>query len=250
MPDTPPPVAPFRSTRADLISLLLGLLVMIALSTWWNQRESIEVLPYSTFEQYLREGRIREVSVGRQLITGQLKVPDAEGRTVVVAERVDPAMAARLEAFGVPYAQAYEPLWLTELLSWVVPTLLFMGLWYTVARRMGAGLGGGLLGVGRSRAKVYMEKQTGVHFADVAGVDEAKAELQEIVDFLQNPAAHGRLGGRIPKGVLLMGPTGTGKTLLARAVAGEAGVAFFSISGSEFIEMFVGVGAGGGGEPF
>jgi cell division protease FtsH len=128
--------------------------------------------------------------------------------------------------------------------------LIFFGVWALLSQRLASRLGGmggmgegGLLGIGRSRAKVYMERQTGVRFEDVAGVDEAKAELQEIVDFLKDPKAHGRLGARMPKGVLLMGPTGTGKTLLARAVAGEAGVAFFSINGSEFIELFVGVGA-------
>ena len=128
----------------------------------------------------------------------------------------------------------------------MVPALVFFGVWYWLIRRMasqGGGLGGGFMAIGKSRAKVYVEKQTGVTFADVAGVDEAKAELQEVVEFLKNPKKYGRLGARVPKGILLVGPPGTGKTLLARAVAGEAGVPFFSISGSEFVEMFVGVGA-------
>ncbi len=133
------------------------------------------------------------------------------------------------------------------ILSWVVPTLIFFGLWMWLSRRMakqlGGGMGGGLMSIGKSKAKVYVETDTKVTFADVAGVDEAKAELQEVVSFLKDPKSHGRLGARMPKGVLLVGPPGTGKTLLAKAVAGEAGVPFFSISGSEFVEMFVGVGA-------
>ncbi len=143
----------------------------------------------------------------------------------------------------MPYARVHESHWFSQLLGWIAPMLVFLGFWYFMGKRVAGQGGAGLLGIGQSKAKVYMEKETGVSFDDVAGVDEAKAELQEVVDFLKNPKEHGRLGARVPKGVLLMGPTGTGKTLLARAVAGEAGVAFFSISGSEFIEMFVGVGA-------
>ena len=129
-------------------------------------------------------------------------------------------------------------------LSWIVPAALFFGVWMFVIRRMGQGGGlGGLMAIGKSHAKVYVETDTKVTFADVAGVDEAKEELKEVVDFLKDPQSYGRLGARVPKGVLLVGPPGTGKTLLARAVAGEAGVPFFSITGSEFVEMFVGVGA-------
>ena len=180
--------------------------------------------------------------MGDRLITGKLGSP-RDGKTTVVAEIVDPAMADRLSRYQVPFRRVHDSNWFTDLLSWLMGPLIFLGLWLFLSRRMSGQGGAGLLGIGRSHAKVYMEKSTGVRFDDVAGVDEAKAELQEIVDFLKNPKQHGRLGARVPKGVLLMGPTGTGKTLLARAVAGEAGVPFFSISGSEFIEMFVGVGA-------
>ena len=199
----------------------------------------------STFEDYLREGKIRRVTVGDRVLVGELKEPGPNGTVLsVTAPLMEPAVADRLSRHGVEYTRAFEPTWLRELLSWVAPVVVLMVLWSLAARRLGSDLGSrGLLGIGRSKAKVYAEKQTGVTFDDVAGVDEAKAELQEIVDFLRNPKEHGRLGARIPKGVLLMGPTGTGKTLLARAVAGEAGVAFFSISGSAFIELFVGVGA-------
>lgn len=210
---------------------------------WIDQASTTEVVPYSVFEQYLRDRKISEVKVGDRLVTGQLESPH-QGKTQVVSNVVEPAIAERLSRFDVPYSRVRESTWMTEVVSWLAPTLLFLGFWYLMSRKVSAAGGaGGLLGIGHSKAKVYMEKSTGVRFDDVAGVDEAKAELQEIVDFLKNPKVHGRLGARVPKGVLLMGPTGTGKTLLARAVAGEAGVPFFSISGSEFIEMFVGVGA-------
>jgi cell division protease FtsH len=227
----------------------LGYLFFALLAIWmlrdvWTQSQTVETVPYSTFEQYLRDGKLDNVAVSERLITGRLKTPEPGGKTSVVAPMMEPAVAERLSRFDVTYTRTFEPTFLRELFSWLAPTLIFFAIWFFIARKFADRMGaGGLIGIGKSKAKVYMEKQTGVTFDDVAGVDEAKAELQEIVDFLKNPKEHGRLGARIPKGVLLMGPTGTGKTLLARAVAGEAGVAFFSISGSEFIEMFVGVGA-------
>src|SRR5881296_130670 len=149
---------------------------------------------------------------------------------------------AASSAGNVRFTGTAENTWLTLLASWVVPAVVFFGLWSVLIRRMG-GAQGGLMSIGRSRAKVYVEHATGVSFDDVAGIDEARAELIEIVDFLRNPQRYQRLGGKIPKGVLLVGAPGTGKTLLAKAVAGEAKVPFFSLSGSDFVEMFVGVGA-------
>ncbi|TDP62264.1 ATP-dependent zinc metalloprotease FtsH [Roseateles toxinivorans] len=225
-------------------TLVFVLALVLLARDWWAQSRSIETLPYSAFEQQLRDGRFAEVVVGDRVITGRLKAPDANGKQLVVSMLVEPQLAERLSVYDVPYQRVHEPTWLQDLVGWVAPLLLMMGVWTFMSRRLAGRFGGGgLLGIGQSKAKVYMERSTGVRFDDVAGVDEAKAELQEIVEFLKHPKEHGRLGARVPKGVLLMGPTGTGKTLLARAVAGEAGVAFFSISGSEFIEMFVGVGA-------
>ena len=183
--------------------------------------------------------------VTENYIRGEFKEPQAEGKTQFVTTRVDPDFAeraarARTSSSPAPSRATSSP----SMLSWVVPILLFFGIWVFVFRRFAEQQGiGGLMSVGRSKAKVYVEKDTKITFDDVAGVDEAKAELVEIVEFLKDPKQYGRLGARMPKGVLLVGPPGTGKTLLARAVAGEAGVPFFSISGSEFVEMFVGVGA-------
>jgi cell division protease FtsH len=234
-----------KRTQFNLGYLLFALVAIFLVQQWWQQAQTIEVVPYSEFEKLLAQDKIAEVVVSDQRITGKLKAPE-NGKTVAVANLVPPEVAERLSKYGVQYTQVHESTFLRDVLSWVIPALVFFGVWYWLIRRMasqGGGLGGGFMAIGKSRAKVYVEKQTGVNFSDVAGVDEAKAELQEVVEFLKNPKKYGRLGARIPKGVLLVGPPGTGKTLLARAVAGEAGVAFFSISGSEFVEMFVGVGA-------
>ncbi|MEW6414418.1 MAG: ATP-dependent zinc metalloprotease FtsH [Pseudomonadota bacterium] len=233
-----------QKTQWNLTYWLIAMLLLLLLQNWWQTASSVEPVPYSAFEQALKEGRVAEVLVSDKTLTGKLKSPDAKGKTVIVATRVEPDLAARLSQYGVPYARVIESTFLRDLLSWVLPAVAFFAVWFFLFRRFAEKQGmGGFMTIGKSRAKVYVEKDTGVTFADVAGVDEAKAELAEVVDFLKNPQEYGRLGAHIPKGVLLVGPPGTGKTLLAKAVAGEAGVPFFSISGSEFVEMFVGVGA-------
>ena len=210
---------------------------------FWIASRSVATIDYSTFLSYLKDNRIAEVTVTESRIQGTLKIP-VDGKAYFITQRVEPGFAQALEDAGVAFSGASDQTWFTTLLSWVVPVLFFFGLWAIFFRRMAERQGmGGLINIGKSKAKVYVERDTGVTFGDVAGVDEAKAELQEIVSFLADKDTYGRLGARIPKGVLLVGPPGTGKTLLARAVAGEAGVPFFSISGSEFVEMFVGVGA-------
>ncbi|MGO9401711.1 MAG: ATP-dependent zinc metalloprotease FtsH [Xanthobacteraceae bacterium] len=210
----------------------------------WLQYTQVETIPYSQFEQLLDENKISEVLVGSDTIQGTLKEPFPDGRKLFSTTRVDPELAGKLGAHGVKVTGAPSNSFLTTILSWAVPIFIFYLIWTYGIRRMAERQGfGGLMAIGKSRAKVYVETDTKVTFRDVAGVDEAKYELQEVVAFLRDPKSFGRLGARIPKGVLLIGPPGTGKTLLARAVAGEAGVSFFSISGSEFVEMFVGVGA-------
>src|SRR3954471_15755475 len=233
-----------RRTQFNLAYLAFALIAMIALQQWWHQAQTVEVLPYSEFEKLLAEHRIDEVVISDQRITGKLKSKEG-GKTIAVANLVPPDLAARLSKYDVRYTRVFESTLFRDLLSWILPALIFFGVWFFLAKRMAGqqGLGGGFMNIGKSRAKIYVENKTGVAFKDVAGVDEAKTELQEVVDFLKDPKKYGRLGARVPKGVLLVGPPGTGKTMLARAVAGEAGVAVFFISGSEFVEMFVGVGA-------
>ncbi len=230
---------------------IVALLLLLSLQSYWQTAKTVEPVPYSEFEKALAEGRVAEVLVSDRTVTGRLKSPDSRGKTTIVATRVEPDLADRLSKYDVPYARVLESTWLRDVLSWILPAVAFFGVWFFLFRRFAEKQGmGGFLNIGKSRAKVFVEKNTGVTFADVAGGDEAKAELVELVDFLKHPQDYGRLGARIPKGVLLVGPPGTGKTLLAKAVVGEAAVPFFSISGSEFVEMFVGVGAGrtrGGG---
>ena len=223
---------------------IVALLLLLSLQSYWQTAKTVEPVPYSEFEKALDEGRVAEVLVSDRTVTGRLKSPDSRGKTTIVATRVEPNLADRLSKYDVPYARVLESTWLRDVLSWILSAVSFFGVWFFLFRRFAEKQGmGGFLNIGKSRAKVFVEKNTGVTFADVAGGDEAKAELVAIVDFLKNPQDYGRLGARIPKGVLLVGPPGTGKTLLTKAVAGEAAVPFFSISGSEFVEMFVGVGA-------
>ena len=227
------------------VAAMFGILL---LQEVWTEYRAVEHIPYSEFLADLRGGKIETIEVeGNNFIAGTLKEPLPSGRSQFITTRVPPELAADFEKYGVKFGAVVQQTWLTNLLGWVVPTLLFFGVWAFVFRRIAAKQGfggmGGLMQIGRSKAKIYVETDTKTTFEDVAGVDEAKEELKEVVDFLKQPERWGRLGARIPKGVLLVGPPGTGKTLLARAVAGEAGVPFFSISGSEFVEMFVGVGA-------
>jgi len=200
-------------------------------------------LSYSQFEQYLDEDRINRVEVDEQFIRGEFN-SDINGKTSFITPRLDPALAEKLAEYDVEYTGIISSNFLSNIISWIAPALVFVLVWLFVFRRFAERQGfGGMMNIGKSNAQVLVEKHTGVSFRDVAGVDEAKTELQEIVQFLKEPQHFTKLGAHVPKGILLVGPPGTGKTLIARALAGEAGVPFFSISGSEFIEMFVGVGA-------
>jgi cell division protease FtsH len=223
------------------VAALIGLL---AIQYVYFQSRQVEPIPYSQFAQLVREGKVAEVGISDRFIQGSLKEPLPGGITHFSTVRVEPGeLADELEKAGVRFSGRIESTVVRDLASLFLPILVIFGLWWFLIRRMGSGGQGGLMQIGKSKARVYVEADTGVTFADVAGVDEAKDELREVVDFLKDPERYGRLGGRMPKGVLLVGPPGTGKTLLAKAVAGEAKVPFFSISGAEFVEMFVGVGA-------
>jgi cell division protease FtsH len=263
--DAAPARKPVAKKPPDILAALRGrgLWYLIA-ALWlafligqaWYLNSQVTTIPYSEFVSLQKSGQVADLHIGKEVITGRLLShtegePD-EFRTV----RVDPALVVELEhqsgseapATGdvtLEYTGTIEDSWLTRMLAWLLPMSLIILFWLYMLRRMnpGGGLGGGMMSVGKSRAKIYAEEEVKVSFDDVAGVDEAKEELQEIVGFLRDPKRYGRLGARLPKGILLVGPPGTGKTLLARAVAGEAAVPFFSISGSEFVELFVGVGA-------
>ena len=222
--------------------ITVGLLISLQQFTPFPRPHPIS---YSELLDHLRGGKVVEVWIGESEIRARLQ----EGNRLVVATRLpgieETSLLKELQERRVKFSGVIERTsWLEQFfLSWVLPLLILGAIWGYGMRRLAQG-GGSVLTFGRSKAKIYdTSSDQRVTFADVAGVDEAKAELVEIVDFLKSPARYQRLGGRIPKGVLLVGPPGTGKTLLARAVAGEAGVPFFSISGSEFVEMFVGVGA-------
>ena len=227
----------------NFVFVLIAMIGMLAVqySVLHSQTATI---PYSTFQRLVREDKVARVVVSADQIEGEYREA-IDGKTRFVTTRIEEDLAKDLDAHRVEYAGKPQGGIISLVLSWVVPAAVFFGIWLFLGRRMASQLGGGggLMAIGRSKAKVYVESDTHVTFADVAGVDEAKAELKEVVQFLKDPKAYGRLGAHMPKGVLLVGPPGTGKTLLARAVAGEAGVPFFSISGSEFVEMFVGVGA-------
>ncbi|HUC10930.1 MAG TPA: ATP-dependent zinc metalloprotease FtsH [Stellaceae bacterium] len=223
-----------------VIAAILGMLWIQSLYLQSTQRTSI---PYSKFQTLLDQNKIDDIEIGPNYIEGSLKKAEPDGLKDFITARVAPDLAKNLDKHGVTYSGVVENHFIRDILSWILPAIVFVGIWMFAIRRMGQGGLSGVMQIGKSRAKIYVEKETKVTFADVAGVDEAKEELIEIVNFLKNPQVYGRLGGRPPKGILLVGPPGTGKTLLARAVAGEAGVPFFSISGSEFVEMFVGVGA-------
>ena len=230
-------------TKFNVWYLVLAVLGVLVLQYFYVQSQEVEPIPYSTFERYLNDGKIKSIAITDKHITGEFKAPQ-DGKSRFITTRVEPDFAAKLDQKGVEFRGVVESTLLRDVLSWILPIALFFGVWWFLIRRMaGQGGVGGLMSIGKSRAKIYVETDTKVTFADVAGVDEAKDELREIVEFLKKPGDYSRLGARIPKGILLVGPPGTGKTLLARAVAGEAGVKFFSISGSEFVEMFVGVGA-------
>lgn len=224
--------------------VVLAIIAIVLVHDFIVAAQKLEELPYSEFRTLVAAGKVAEVSVTQQRVTGKLKAEEgAKEQKLFTTIRVDdPDLVKELNSRNVTFSGVIESTFLRDLLSWIVPALVFVGIWFFVMKRFGQGQSG-FMTVGQSKAKIYAEKDTKVTFADVAGVDEAKEELREVIEFLKTPEKFTRLGGKIPKGILLVGPPGTGKTLLARAVAGEAGVTFFSISGSEFVEMFVGVGA-------
>ena len=224
--------------------VLVGVWVVLIAQSYISSMFAYQVVPYSQFLTLLKTGKISEVAVTANQIQGKMKVDGAAaGETKAFRTiRVDPELSTLLDTYKVSFKGEIESTLLRDLLSWIFPIILFVGIWYFFMKRMGSQQAG-FMTLGKNKAKIYVENELNVTFNDVAGVDEAKQELVEVIEFLKTPAKFTELGGRIPKGILLVGPPGTGKTMLAKAVAGESGVPFFSISGSEFVEMFVGMGA-------
>ena len=224
--------------------ILIAAFVFMSLSSYLFN-PVVGNISYSEFKELVRDGRIESCQITSSLIKGTLKVEDYRSekkKTFVTARVDDPELVKELEAQGVKFSGNYENTWLQQFLfAWIIPIGIFFLIWRFVFKKMGPT--GSVMSFGKSKGRIYAQEDLKFSFDDVAGIDEAKEELQEVVEFLKTPHKFTNLGGRIPKGVLLVGAPGTGKTLLAKAVAGEAGVPFFSISGSEFVEMFVGVGA-------
>ena len=232
-----------KNDQWNLSYFAIVFIVLSLMQIFFGERQTVQPLPYSQFLQLLNEQKVSDLQVDKDQISGKLQEP-INGHDRFSTVRVDPALATELSQSGASFTGVTENTFMNSLLGWLLPFVLIMAFWNFLFRRMADKQGlGGLMNVGKSRARVFVERDTGVTFADVAGIDEAKAELVEIVSFLKDKERYARLGAHIPKGTLLVGPPGTGKTLVAKAIAGEAGVPFFSISGSEFVEMFVGVGA-------
>ncbi len=229
-----------KKTHFTIWYFVIALLIIFLIQNYVVQKRAEDVIPYSEFKQALRSGKIKELTISQETIQGERETEKGSRKFQTVRVE-DPDLVKELEANHVKYTGKVDSKWLTNILSWIIPLVFFFFIWRILFSRIGPE--SSVISFGKSRAKLYAEKEKKVTFSDVAGIDEAKEELKEVVEFLKNPKKFQRLGGKIPKGVLLVGMPGTGKTLLARAVAGEANVPFFSISGSDFVEMFVGVGA-------
>ena len=230
-----------RHHKFSIWYVLIGIWVVLLVQNYIAHMFVVKTIPYSQFLNLLKDGKVTEIAITENQIQGKMK--DDKGELVdFKSVRVDPDLSKMLDQYKVTFKGEVEPTFLKDLLSWVLPILIFIGVWYFLMKRM-AGQQPGFMSLGKNKARIYMENELKVRFTDVAGVEEAEQELEEVIDFLKNPGKFGELGGRIPKGILLVGPPGTGKTLLAKAVAGESGVPFFSMSGSDFVEMFVGLGA-------
>ncbi|OFZ18657.1 MAG: cell division protein FtsH, partial [Bdellovibrionales bacterium GWB1_55_8] len=246
---TPTPKSDRPPFRFGLLYILIGIWLVLFITDFLQYNQNVEMVPYSQFLSYVREKKVAQVTIGSERIQGTLKQTNKgkQQKEFATLKVDDPQLTDRLSRAGIKFSGLYESKFWQGLLAWMVPIFLFFLLFSFLMKRAaggaGAPRGGGFLSMGKSKAKIYVEKGLKVRFDDVAGVDEGKEELREIVNFLKDPARYTKLGGRMPKGILLVGPPGTGKTLLAKAVAGEAGVPFFSINGSEFVELFVGLGA-------
>ena len=230
-------------THFTVWNVVAAILVIFLLQTFLFAPKE-DHIAYSQFEELVQTDQVKEVVIGPEIITGTYKeeaVAQGKPRVFKTVRVEDPDLVKDLKAHNITFSGQYQSSLVKGILGWVLPLIIFFAIWALIARKMGPGAG--VMSFGKSRAKLFAQENLDVTFDDVAGVDEAKEELKGIIEFLKNPQHFQTLGGKIPRGVLLVGPPGTGKTLLAKAVAGEAGVPFFSMTGSDFVEMFVGVGA-------
>ena len=246
-----------KKTHFSIWYFVGAMLLLMAFQTYFLG-DQVGQVPYNEFKKLLKANQLSDIVIYDEIVSGKVKTGALEGivspetakllgkekgeRAFITARVQDPDLVKELEQEGVKFTGRIENKIVKFVTNWILPMLFFILVWGFFMKRMG-GASGGLMSIGKSKAKIYMEKDINIRFEDVAGIDEAKEELQEVIEFLKTPQKFQRLGGKIPKGVLLVGAPGTGKTLLAKAVAGEADVPFFSLSGSDFVEMFVGVGA-------
>ena len=246
-----------KKTHFSIWYFVGAMLILMAFQSYFLS-DQVGQLPYNEFKKLLKANQLNDIVIYDEIVSGKVKAGGLEGivspetakllgkekgeRAFITARVQDPDLVKELEQGGVKFTGRIENKIVKFFTNWILPMLFFVLVWGFLMKRMG-GASGGLMSIGKSKAKIYMEKDINIRFDDVAGIDEAKEELQEVIEFLKTPQKFQRLGGKIPKGVLLVGAPGTGKTLLAKAVAGEANVPFFSLSGSDFVEMFVGVGA-------
>lgn len=231
-----------KTTKFNMWYIMAAIWGVVLLQEILFNQFKATVIPYSDFIKAVAEDRVVEIAIGQDRISGKLKAKEGEGEVLFSTVRVDSDLSQKLSGHNIKFSGQVESTFIKTLLSWFVPILLFFGIWYLMMQKLQSGQAG-MMSLGKNKAKIVGEKDIDTRFTDVAGADEAKEELQEIVDYLARPERYLEVGGQMPKGVLLVGPPGTGKTLIARAVAGEAGVPFFSMSGSDFVELFVGMGA-------
>jgi cell division protease FtsH len=232
-----------KQHRFSIWYAIIGMWAVLFLHNMIAGSLAVKNIPYSEFVKAVKEGKVSEIAISENEIQGRMLGSEdgAASKTLFRTVRVDPEISRLMDENNVKYSGRIESNFLGSLLSWLIPIAIFFGFWLFMMRRFQQQ--SGFMTIGKNKAKIYVDDDVSVRFDDAAGVDEAKQELEEIINFLKEPQRYTRLGGQIPRGTLLVGPPGTGKTLLAKAVAGESGVPFFSLSGSEFVEMFVGLGA-------
>jgi cell division protease FtsH len=234
-----------KTKSFTFLYFIIAIIAIFVIHSYLSFRSEIKTVPYSEFKGLIAQMKVSDLIIDAEKIQGTMTQQDGKKVKFVTSRVEDPDLVKDLQKSNVQFSGSFENKILRVIIEWILPFAIIILIWNLLMRRMG-GAPSSVLNFGKSRGKIYGEDEIKITFDDVAGVDEAKEELQEIIEYLRYPQKFLDLGGKIPKGILLVGPPGTGKTLLAKAVAGEAKVPFFSMSGSEFVEMFVGGGASRG----